>query len=76
MTAPTLIESLRRPVVRVNAEVALLAEAALRAADEIERLRKELRDQEREFQREAREIAAEAAYEERCRASGEPYGSY
>ena len=37
---------------------------------------KALIDQEREFQREAREIAAEAAYEERCRASGEPYGSY
>ena len=36
-----IIERLRRPIVRVNAEVALLCEAAIRAADEIERLRAE-----------------------------------
>lgn len=35
-----LIERLRRPIVRVNAEVALLCEAAIQAADEIERLTK------------------------------------
>jgi len=39
-----IIERLRRPIVRINAEVALLCEAAIRAADEIERLRTELRD--------------------------------
>lgn len=37
-----LIERLRRPVTRINAEVALLAEAAGTAADEIERLTAEL----------------------------------
>lgn len=76
MPAPTLLERLRRPITRVNAEVTLLCEAALEAADTIERLRKELRDQEREFQREARDIAAEARFQERAEANGEPYGTY
>lgn len=39
-----IIERLRRPVTRINAEVALLAEAAGTAADEIEALRVALRD--------------------------------
>lgn len=41
----------------------------------IESLQKELRDQEREFQREARDIAAEARWEERQSRDGD-YGSY
>lgn len=73
MAEPTLLERLRRPITRVNAEVTLLCEAALQAANEIERLRKELRDQEREFQREARAIAAEARMQERL---GGDYGGY
>lgn len=76
MATPTLIERLRRPVTRINAEVTLLAEAALQAADEIERLRKEMRDQEREFQREARDIAAEARFSAQAEADGRPYGTY
>ena len=76
MATPTLIERLRRPVTRINAEVTLLAEAALQAADEIERLRKEMRDQEREFQREARDIAAEARFSAQAEADGVPYGTY
>lgn len=76
MPVPTLIERLRRPITRVNAEVTLLCEAALEAADTIERLRKELRDQEREFQREARDIASEARWSVQADADGHPYGTY
>ena len=50
-----LIERLRRPVTRINAEVALLAEAAGTAADEIERLTaclKKANDQAEHFERE------------------------
>jgi hypothetical protein len=46
--------------------------AAIRA---IESLHKEMRDQEREFQREARGIAAEAVWQERQSHDGD-YGSY
>lgn len=43
------------------------------AAGVIEQLRTDLREQEREFQREAREIAAEARWEAQ---QADEYGSY
>lgn len=64
-----LVASLRQPVTRLNAEVTLLAERALSAADEIERLerqvdrlREDLRDSEREARAEIRDAVAEAEH--------------
>lgn len=47
-----------------------------RAATLIQSLRKELRDNEREYQREAREIAAEARWQAQNEYNQEPYGTY
>lgn len=41
MSAPTLLERLRRSITRVNADVTLKCEAALEAATEIQRLQGE-----------------------------------
>lgn len=71
----TLIERLRElscSVSLTQGELETVAQAVAR----IERLQKELRDQGREFQREAREIAAEARWQERNDADGHPYGTY
>jgi TATA-binding protein-associated factor Taf7 len=51
-------------------------DTVMQAIRTIESLRKELRDQDREFQREAREIAAEARWQERNERDGDPYGTY
>lgn len=51
-------------------------DTVMQAIRTIETLRKDLREQEREFQREAREIAAEARWQERMDADGHPYGTY
>jgi hypothetical protein len=51
-------------------------ETVVQALARIEFLQKELRDQEREFQREARDIAAEAAWAVRAERDGDPYGTY
>lgn len=53
-----IIERLRRPIVRVNAEVALLCEAAIRAADEIERLTAERDEARAELERERIRLVA------------------
>lgn len=79
MTAPTLLERLRRPITRVNADVALLCEAALEAAKQIESLQAQntsLRDDLRESERSAREEIRGAVAEARWQAQqGEDYGS-
>lgn len=51
-----LIERLRRPVTRINAEVALLAEAAGTAADEIEELKHDLNEYRRIVKEQTAEI--------------------
>ena len=51
-------------------------DTVMAAIRQIESLHKEMRDQEREFQREARDIAAEARWQERNDADGHPYGTY
>ena len=51
-------------------------ETVVQAQARIESLQKELRDQEREFQREARDIASEAAWAVRAERDGDPYGTY
>ena len=42
----------------------------------IETLRRDMREQEREFQREARDIAAEARWQERADRDGYGYGEW
>lgn len=84
MSAPDLLTILRRPITRTNAEVALLCEAALKAADEIERLteriaqmRREHNAEIREIERDARAEIREAVSEERWKAHQlDDYGSY
>ena len=75
-----LLRVLRKPVTRTDAEVTLLSEYAQSAADLIEQqdrvitqLRKDLRDEQREAQRAARDAVAEDRW---ARAQGEEYGSY
>lgn len=77
MSTSDLTARLRRPITRVNAEVTLLAEAALQAADEIERLHAQIAQMRRDHAREIREIERDAATEERWKAAqGDEYGSY
>lgn len=84
MTTEDLLARLRRPITRVNAEVTLLCEAALAAANEIERLHAQIvqmrRDHNaeiRETERDARAEIRDAVAEERWKAAqGDEYGSY
>ena len=75
-----LLRVLRKPVTRTDSEVTLLSEYAQSAADLLEQqdrviaqLRKDLRDEQREAQRAARDAVAEDRW---ARAQGEEYGSY
>lgn len=84
MSADDLLARLRRPITRVNAEVTLLAEAALQAADKIERLHAQIAQMRREHNAEIREIERDARHEildavaeERWKVTqGDKYGSY
>jgi hypothetical protein len=70
----TLIEQLR--VLSTSDKLDRFEEETVRhAISRIEALQRELHEQEREFQREAREIAAEARWQERQDRDGD-YGSY
>lgn len=51
-------------------------ETVMAAINQIKSLRQELSEQELEFQREARDIAAEARWQARAEADDVPYGTY
>lgn len=73
MSTDDLLARLRRPITRVNAEVTLLAEAALQAADKIERLHAQIAQMRRDHNAEIRDAAAEERWKA---AQGDEYGSY
>lgn len=69
------IASNNAELTRLRSDLAAMTSARDALKVEVERLRKEMRDNEREFQREARAIADEARWQERQRNDGD-YGSY
>jgi histidinol dehydrogenase len=52
------------------------ADLLRRAADRIDALHKEMSEAERDFQREARDIAAESRWDALNERNGDPYGTY
>lgn len=75
ITDQMLLTVLRRPVTRTTAEVTLLAEYALAAADRIEQLKRQLRQSEKDAADDARAAATEAYWQGKQETTGD-YGSY
>lgn len=71
----TLQQELREAAASVDSCRAV-SELMVRAADRIDALHREMRDAEREFQREARDIAAETRWQVQAERDGDPYGTY